>query len=71
MNSLEIIRQRSLNRIFINAYSVLTETTEAFKYVRWMLNKGKSCERVAENIEVSLKKAVKIAELPSAEKLID
>ncbi len=36
-----------------------------------MLNKGKSCKMVAENIEVSLKKAVKIAELPRAEKLID
>ena len=71
MNSLEIIRQRSLNRIFINAYSVLTETTEAFKYMRWMLNKGKSCEMVEENIEVSPKKAEKIAELLRAEKLID
>lgn len=71
MNSLEIIRQRSLNRIFINAYSVLTETTEAFKYMRWMLNKGKSCKMVAENIDVSSEEAEKMAELLRAEKLID
>lgn len=71
MNSLEAIRQKILNWNYNKAYSVLTETTEAFKYMRWMLNKGKSCKMVAENIEVSLKKAVKIAELPRAEKLID
>ena len=50
---------------------LLTETTESFKYMRWMLNKGKSCEMVEDNIEVSPKKAEKIAELLKAEKLID
>lgn len=71
MNSLEAIRQKILNWNYNKAYSVLTETTEAFKYMRWMLNKGKSCERVAENIDVSSEEAEKMAELLKAEKLID
>lgn len=52
-------------------YSVLAETTEAFKYMRRMLNKGKSYEMIAENIEVSLKEVEKMAELLRAEKLVD
>ena len=68
---MEAIRQKILNWNYNKAYSVLTETTEAFKYVSRMLNKGKSCKMVAENIDVSSEEAVKIAELPRAEKLID